>query len=206
MGIWQLEGTRATSHTLARSSIDMEVDPFTIRYQRKQKKREEFKPVLRALVEGLASLVDGQRCFADEFGLSYGRVFDDDLEFFKGKDTCNVIAEWLRGGEEGAEHLKQLFENLAQHQVALVETFDEVASESAFMSKQKKSKLINRYGIDAKTDSSKAKHKRQHDSDIHRQLMMTLFVARYAKAREQMRVDVESGRKERETGSEAVKL
>jgi hypothetical protein len=197
MGIWQLEGTRATSHTLARSSIDMEVDPFTIRYQRKQKKREEFKPVLRALVEGLASLVDGQRCFADEFGLSYGRVFDDDLESFKGKDTCKVIAEWLRGGEEGAERLKQLFDDLAQHQVALVETFDEVASESTEMSKLKKGKLINRYGFDVIADSSTAKHKRQHDSDTHQQLMMTLFVTRYAKARERMRSDMESGRNER---------
>ncbi len=184
----------------------MEVDPFTIHYQRKQKKREEFKPVLRALVEGLASLIDGQRCFADEFGLSYGRVFDTDHESFKGKDTCKVITEWLRGGEEGAAQLNRLFEDLAQHQLALVETFDEIAAESVDMGKQKKSKLMNRYGFNVKVDSAAAKQKRQHYSDTQQQFMMTLFVTRYAKARELMRADMESGRKERDTGSTAVKL
>ena len=71
----------------------MDFDPFSTHFQRKQKKREEFKLVLQELVEGTASLVEGQRCFADEFGLSYGRVFSDDFESFKSKDNCKVISD-----------------------------------------------------------------------------------------------------------------
>lgn len=181
----------------------MEVDPFTIHYQRRQKKREEFKPVLRALVEGLAALVEGQRCFADEFGLSYGRVFNEQLASFRGKDTCKVISEWLRGGEEGAGMLKNLFDDLAQHQVAMVEAFDEVASESVDIGKLTMGKLADKYGFDTKCSSQKSKHKRELHIDVHQQLMMTLFIARYAKAREQMRADMDAGGKEENRGSAA---
>jgi hypothetical protein len=184
----------------------MEVDPFTTHYQRRQKKREEFKSILRALVEGMASLVEGQRCFADEFGLSYGRVFNDGLESFKGKDTCKVISEWLRSGEEGAVLLKTLFNDLAQHQVALAEAFDEVARESADLGKAKMGKLANKYGFDANGDSLNAKHKHDRHTDLHQQLMMTLFVARYAKAREQMKADTESGREEYHSGNTVLKF
>jgi hypothetical protein len=183
----------------------MEVDPLTIKFKRKQQKREEFKSVVRALVEGLASLIDGQRCFADEFGLSYGRVFYGDLDAFKGNDTCQVISDWIRGGEEGADMLKNLFDNLAQHQVALVEAFDEVASESADLGKLKKAKLANKYGFNSTLESHKAKNKREQNSDMHQQLMMTLFIARYAKAREQMRANMDDGSKKQETGSAAYK-
>ncbi|MEJ2452846.1 MAG: hypothetical protein P8103_01635 [Candidatus Thiodiazotropha sp.] len=183
----------------------MEVDPFSIHIQRKQKKREAFRPVLRSLVEGLASLVEGQRCFADEFGLSYGRVFSDDLESFKGKDSCKVISDWIRGGEEGAMRLKQLFGDLAQHQVALVEAFDELTTDSIDGGKPKKGKHANQNVFDTKADSSRAKLKRQQHLDAHQQMLMSSFVARYAKAREQMRADTESGHKMKDSGNTAVK-
>lgn len=177
----------------------MDFDPFSTHFQRKQKKREEFKLVLQELVEGTASLVEGQRCFADEFGLSYGRVFSDDFESFKGKDNCKVISEWIRGGEEGAHRLKRLFDDLAQHQLALVAAFDKVARESADVGKLKKGRRSNKSCIDAHVDASRQKSMQQY-SNTQQHLILTEFVAGYAKAREQMRLDAESGYTEIDTG------
>jgi predicted component of type VI protein secretion system len=166
---------------------EMDVDPFASQFQRRQKKREEFKVVLRALVEGLASLVEGQRCFAEEFGLSYARVFHDELESFKGEDTCNVISKWLREGEEGAASLSKLFDDLAQHQMALVEAADEVARESIDMAKLSKAKLADKLGESNRTDSKKSKE--AFRMALHQKLIMTAFVAGYAKSRERMRAN-----------------
>lgn len=159
----------------------MDVNPFHVHYQRKQEtKRQQFRPVLRALVEGVASLVEGQRCFAEEFGLSYGRVFHDDLESFKGKNTSKVIAEWLRSGEAGADMLRNLFNDLAQHQMALVEAADEVARESMDMGTLSKSRLADMFGMDANDESGKSKYKQ----DMQQRLIMTAFVTCYARSRE----------------------
>jgi hypothetical protein len=177
----------------------MDFDPFSTHFQRKEKKREEFKLVLQELVEGTASLVEGQRCFADEFGLSYGRVFSDDFESFKGKDNCKVISDWIRGGEEGARRLKQLFDDLAQHQMALVAAFDKVASESAEMGKSKKGRRTGKYSNDMQADAS-GKGSRQQYSNTQQHLILTAFVAGYAKAREEMRFDAEGSDKEIVTG------
>jgi hypothetical protein len=178
----------------------MDVDPFTIRYQRKQKKRQDFKLVLSALVEGLASLVDGQRGFAEEFGLSYERVFHNDQESFKGRDSRKVIGEWLRSGEEGASKMRDLFDDLARHQVAVVEAIDQVSKESADLGKLKKSKLANKLGYDPRADSVVSKTCKGLNEDAHQRLMLSAFVAGYARAREQMRADREDGPEERHPG------
>lgn len=82
------------------------------------------------LVRGLAGLVAAQRCFAEEFGLAYGRVFSDGYESFKGRAPEEVVKEWLGGGEEGLGRLQRLFDDLAQHQLALVGALDGVALEA----------------------------------------------------------------------------
>lgn len=165
----------------------MEVDPFTIRYQRKQKKRQDFKLVLSAFVEGLASLVDGQRCFAEQLGLSDSRVFHNNQDSFKGRDACKVISEWLRSGEDGALKMRHLFDDLARHQIALVEAIDEVAKESAGLGKMKKNKLANKLGYDARADTGVSKNRKELNDDVHQRLILSAFVAGYARAREQMR-------------------
>lgn len=82
------------------------------------------------LVHGLAGLVAAQRCFAEEFGLGYGRVFSDGYEPFKGRRPEDVVREWLGGGDEGLSKLQHLFDDLAQHQLALVGALDGVAVEA----------------------------------------------------------------------------
>ena len=84
----------------------------------------------QVLVRGLAGLVEAQRCFAEEFGLPHDRVFSAELEEFKGRKPEEVLREWLSGGEEGLGRLQSLFEDLAQHQLALVGGLDGIALEA----------------------------------------------------------------------------
>lgn len=80
----------------------------------------------KALLSGLARLVDGLRCFADEFGIAPRRVVEA-YEEFQGKNSEEVLEEWLDRGEEGFRLMEKLFENLTGHQMALLKAMEEVA-------------------------------------------------------------------------------
>lgn len=84
----------------------------------------------KVLIQGLARLVEGQRCFAEEFGLNYGRVFRDEFEQFKGKNPEAVIRQWLKEGDAGVGRLQGLLDDLLQHQLALVGALEGVATEA----------------------------------------------------------------------------
>lgn len=154
--------------------------------QRAQQKREEYKYIIRALVEGIASLVDGQKCFADEFGLSYGRVFHDEYELFKGQDTQRIIADWLRSGEQGAALFRNLFHDMAQHQLALIEAADEVAVTAMEVKNGKKDKLSTLIGKDNGQNAELVKSLRSSRQMLHQYLVAPAFVAGYAKSRESL--------------------
>ena len=106
----------------------MEFHPFTIHYQRRLRKRQADQFMLRAPADGLTSVVEDQRCFANEFSLFSGRVFSGRLESFKGKESREVISTWLSGDEEGASILEILFEDLVKHQLAMLEAAGEICS------------------------------------------------------------------------------
>ncbi len=82
------------------------------------------------LVQGLAQLAEGQRCFADEFGLKYGRVFSNEYEPFKGQQPEKIIRQWLCEGEEGAQRLQLLLDDLLKHQLALISALEGIANET----------------------------------------------------------------------------
>lgn len=84
----------------------------------------------QVLVQGLARLAEGQRCFAEEFGLNYGRVFRDEFEQFKGKNPETVIRQWLKDGENGVLRLQGLLDDLLRHQLALVGALEGIATEA----------------------------------------------------------------------------
>lgn len=84
---------------------------------------------MEALVCGVARLVEGQRQFADEFGLPYGRVFDDAFESFKSRDTRDVLRHWLTS-DEGAGQLQKLLCSLACHQLAVLQAAEQVTADS----------------------------------------------------------------------------
>lgn len=81
----------------------------------------------RVLVRGLARLVEGQRCFAEEFGLHHSRVFGEDYEAFKGHNPEAVLRRWLQEGEAGTRKLEGLLDDLLQHQLALVTAMEGIA-------------------------------------------------------------------------------
>lgn len=89
--------------------------------------RRRTSPAVGNLVAaGLARLVEGQRDFADEFGLPYSQVFSDGYASFKARDPEQVIKSWFAGGEAGAARLQALFEDLWAHQAGLAQAAEGV--------------------------------------------------------------------------------
>lgn len=82
-----------------------------------------------ALAAELARLIEGQRQFAEEFGLPYERVFSDGFESFKDRDSSDVIAEWLAEGDSGAAELARLFDDLVSHQLALIGAIESLVAQ-----------------------------------------------------------------------------
>lgn len=78
------------------------------------------------LLDGVARLIEGQRRFAEEFGVPYSRVFMDGFEAFKGRAIRDVLRDWLES-EHGADSLRNLLQDLANHQLALLESAGELS-------------------------------------------------------------------------------
>lgn len=78
------------------------------------------------LLDGVARLIEGQRRFAEEYGVPYSRVFMDGFEAFKGRAIPEVLRDWL-GAEHGADNFRNLLRDLANHQFALLESAGELS-------------------------------------------------------------------------------
>ena len=73
--------------------------------------------VFDSILIGLAQLIDGQRRFADEFGLKQELVFSTDLADIQKRGSSAVLRDWLTGAKpEASSQLDALFEDLAFHQ------------------------------------------------------------------------------------------
>jgi hypothetical protein len=88
-----------------------------------------------ALIEGVSQLVEGQRRFAEEFGLTYERVFRDGFESFKGRNVGDVLREWLRGEGGDAQDVERLLQDLADHQFALLTAVEIVTNDASARSR-----------------------------------------------------------------------
>lgn len=83
---------------------------------------------LNILVQGLANLIAGQKQFAEEFGLSLNRLFPQSEENLQVSDLKKSLAQWLMDeSPETQMQLQQLFDALAQHQLALIAALDGIA-------------------------------------------------------------------------------
>ncbi|ALC17983.1 hypothetical protein DSOUD_3263 [Desulfuromonas soudanensis] len=102
----------------------------TVCLRREAEKAAPVSGTVAVLMQGLARLIEGQRCFAEEFGLAYGRVFCEEFEDFKGNTPDEVFRLWADGGEEGILRLTRVFDDLVYHQLALVAALDGVARET----------------------------------------------------------------------------
>lgn len=86
----------------------------------------------QTLIAGLTGLIAGQKQFAEEFGLNLSRVFPDLEDLWQSNDFKPILANWLKIDEEGegAIRLRQLFEVLAKHQLALMAALDGIAMQT----------------------------------------------------------------------------
>ncbi len=83
--------------------------------------------LVQTLLDGLCRLIEGQQQFADEFGLSPVRVFPHSSEHFEGRSPREVLHQWFRAGDDCVPALQRLFEDMMQHQLALMGGLDGVA-------------------------------------------------------------------------------
>ncbi|QLH41622.1 MAG: hypothetical protein HWD59_02085 [Coxiellaceae bacterium] len=79
------------------------------------------------LINGLAQLIEGQKRFATEFGLSTARVFPGLDHLLQTEDLASSLQQWLLQGDVGIGQMQQLFACLAQHQLALMAALDGIA-------------------------------------------------------------------------------
>jgi hypothetical protein len=81
---------------------------------------------VKLLAKFISQLVESQREFSEQLGLSYARVFTDDYEDFKGKNIVEVIRTWLASGPKEQVKLARLLADISKHQMALIAATDGV--------------------------------------------------------------------------------
>jgi superfamily I DNA/RNA helicase len=81
----------------------------------------------RALVHGIARLIEGQRQFADEFGLSLRRVFPHSYELLEGQTPTQLAISLFTADWKSISELENMFADLIQHQVSLFSALDGIA-------------------------------------------------------------------------------
>ena len=80
---------------------------------RHQDERKQRKLAFtRALVHGIARLIEGQRQFADEFGLSLNRVFPNSYEALEGSTPTQLAISLFTADWESISELENLFDDL----------------------------------------------------------------------------------------------
>lgn len=84
----------------------------------------------RVIVNGLIKLIDGQKRFADEFGLPFNRVFRHSATELRHSDTRTIMRAWLQDDDQGPAHLAALLNDIIEHNLALCAALDGVALES----------------------------------------------------------------------------
>jgi len=142
----------------------------------------------RALVHGIARLIEGQCQFADEFGLSLNRVFPNSCKSLEGQTPTQHAISLFTADWNSISDLENMFDDLILHQVALFSALDGIANET-----------LNHMGDDGlgdgKSKVNDARAWRLHkerlqelmDNDALRfeKLIAAGFVDNYAKSREQ---------------------
>lgn len=138
--------------------------------------RKISSQALLELIDGLGKLVEGQRQFADEFGLPYGRLFHDGFEAFKDGAISAQLLDWISSDRPRPDQIGQLFSDLLKHQLALVEALAALDSSAAEKTKKKSLSALFRPLSSGKTADG-----------AHRRFMEVTapaFIAAYARARE----------------------
>lgn len=83
----------------------------------------------KAVILGMADLIQGQRQFADEFGLPLNRVFPNSYKALYGHRAKDFVSILFETGSQNVNEIKNLFDDLTMHQVALFSSLDGIAEE-----------------------------------------------------------------------------
>jgi hypothetical protein len=110
------------------STVARILDKAQARHQDERKERK--LAFTRALVHGIARLIEGQRQFADEFGLSLNRVFPNSYEALEGTTPTQLAISLFTADWASISELENLFDDLIAHQVALFSALDGIANET----------------------------------------------------------------------------
>jgi hypothetical protein len=138
------------------------------------------------VVKGMAQLIQGQRQFANEFGLSSARVFPQTYHLLDGKNPKAFLKQIFRSGEPGIKQLQDLFTDMVEHQLALFSAIDAVAKEAIHSLSPKNIQIENPYRFGSNWRFYKSYHKQfQADTNIRFNLIVAPgFVKKYSKIRE----------------------
>ncbi|PWK42553.1 hypothetical protein [Pleionea mediterranea] len=79
---------------------------------------------INLLAKFISQLVESQRDFSEQLGVSYERVFTDGYEDFKGRNSTDVVRSWITAGPKKQVKLARLLADLSKHQLALVAAAD----------------------------------------------------------------------------------
>jgi hypothetical protein len=96
----------------------------------KNQKPKQGPTSTHVILSGVAKLLEGQRCFAEEFGLSYPTILHPECEVFRQRKPETIIREWFQDKTDGPQKFSRLIEDLVEHNLALCAALDGVAQES----------------------------------------------------------------------------
>lgn len=146
----------------------------------------------KVVFTGLIRLISGQQRFAEELGLPYNRVFDDECLIFRDKNPEQVLQDWLRDKDEGPHKLNRLINDLVEHNLALYAALDGVALESISRLSPKAVKASS-FSIFGWRPFAWLTFRRIHRSYVtndylrHQELVVNGFAKAYCSNREELR-------------------
>lgn len=84
----------------------------------------------QVILQGIESLVEGQRAFAEALGVRLPCVFGDTCHLFRKNPTAAVLNTWFNDPVQGPLNFGHLFSDLLDHHLAMFAALDGVAKES----------------------------------------------------------------------------
>jgi hypothetical protein len=142
------------------------------------------------ITKGLVRLIEGQKRFAEEFGLNLQRLFPEVEEVLLNNDFGKVIQEWLETAE-GVRNLQQMFESLVKHQLALISALDGIALQTIreLTTKELNAKL--RLGLRLNKSAIDHVHELKNNQQLrYQKLIVPGFIDAYVKTREKLQKEI----------------
>lgn len=97
---------------------------------KRTKKPKQGLTSTHVILSGVAKLLEGQRCFAKEFGLTYPTILHPECQVFRQRKPEAIIHEWFQDKNDGPQKFSHLINDLVEHNLALCAALDGVAQES----------------------------------------------------------------------------